>query len=191
MWHTPASCVPWFMKPIWATTWQNQQNDCAPSEDLDQLGVRSVWSESLLCAQWVAKDLSFLHADSEDWSDWADAQADLSLRWAHRPHYWFCHVAAHITKILFWENPELLPTLFLLCHVSSLQFFQIIKFHFRYSVIWYNMTKLTPDREIRFYASQLETCCVTIVQHKYMYDVSVSKLTLLFLVYNSKNLKFP
>ena len=25
----------------------------------------------------------FLHADSEDWSDWADAQADPSLRWAH------------------------------------------------------------------------------------------------------------
>ena len=27
---------------------------------------RSVWSESSLCAQWVAKDPSFLHADSED-----------------------------------------------------------------------------------------------------------------------------
>ena len=40
-------------------------------------------SESLLCAQWVAKDPSFLHAYSEDWSDWVDARADLSLRWAH------------------------------------------------------------------------------------------------------------
>ena len=30
------------------------------------LGIRPVWSESSLCAQWVAKDLSFLHADSED-----------------------------------------------------------------------------------------------------------------------------
>ena len=42
--------------------------------------LRSFWetvlSESSLCAQWVAKDPSFLHADSEDWSDWADAQAD-------------------------------------------------------------------------------------------------------------------
>ena len=53
----------------WAATWQNQQNECAPSKD-------PVWSESLLCAQWVAKDPSFLHADSEDWSDWVDAQAD-------------------------------------------------------------------------------------------------------------------
>ena len=43
----------------------------------------SVWSESSLCTQWVAKDPSFLHADSKDWSDWAEAQADLNLRWAH------------------------------------------------------------------------------------------------------------
>ena len=47
------------------------------------LGIRPVWSESSMCAQWVAKDPSFLHADREDWSDWADAQADLSLCWAH------------------------------------------------------------------------------------------------------------
>ena len=49
---------------IWAASWQNQQNDCAPSED-------SVWSEFSLCAQWVAQDPRFRHADSEDWSDWA------------------------------------------------------------------------------------------------------------------------
>ena len=47
------------------------------------LGIRPVWSESSLCAQWVAKEPGFLHTDSEDWSDWADTQADLSLRWAH------------------------------------------------------------------------------------------------------------
>ena len=28
------------------------------------------------------------------WSDWADAQADLSLRWAHWSFCWFCHEAA-------------------------------------------------------------------------------------------------
>ena len=47
------------------------------------LCIRPVWSESLLSTQWLAKDPSFFHADNEDWSDWADAQADLSLRWAH------------------------------------------------------------------------------------------------------------
>ena len=42
------------------SAWQNQQNYCAPSS------IRPVWSVSLLCAQWVAKDQRFLHADTED-----------------------------------------------------------------------------------------------------------------------------
>ena len=48
----------------------------------------------------------FLHADSEDW---ADAQIDLSLRWAHRPYCWFCHEAAHLTlrrHINVFTNPS-------------------------------------------------------------------------------------
>ena len=40
-------------KNMWAATWQNQQNECAPSEDSDQ-------------PQWIAKDPRFLHAASED-----------------------------------------------------------------------------------------------------------------------------
>ena len=51
-----------------------------PAETQISLGIRPVWSESSLCAQWVDKDPSFIHADSEDWSDWVH---DLSLRWAH------------------------------------------------------------------------------------------------------------
>ena len=30
------------------------------------MGIRPVWSESSLCAQWVAMDPSFLHTNSED-----------------------------------------------------------------------------------------------------------------------------
>ena len=57
----------WRNKEItWATIWQNQQNERAPSEDSDQPGIRPVWSESSLCTQWVAKDPRFLHADSKD-----------------------------------------------------------------------------------------------------------------------------
>ena len=37
-----------------------------PAKTQISLGIRPVWPESLLCAQLVAKDLSFLHADSED-----------------------------------------------------------------------------------------------------------------------------
>ena len=51
---------------LWATTWQNQQNECAPAKTQISLGIRPVWSESSLCAQCVAKDLMLLHADSED-----------------------------------------------------------------------------------------------------------------------------
>ena len=140
----------------WAATCQNQQNDLRPAKTQISLSIRPVWSESSLCAQWVAKDQNFLHADSEDsdqtsghgvagsnpaggeilsepkrrfiaqsfscssfhrlevteillkgrktlthpsiWSDWADAQADLSLRWACTPFCWVCHVAAQLCK---------------------------------------------------------------------------------------------
>ena len=64
-------------KIIWATACQNQRNDlCA------QRRLRSDWAsaqsdQSLLCAQLVAMDPRFLHADGELWSDLADAQADL------------------------------------------------------------------------------------------------------------------
>ena len=37
-----------------------------PAKTQISLGIRPVWSEFSLCAQWVGKDLSFLHADSED-----------------------------------------------------------------------------------------------------------------------------
>ena len=47
---------------------------CEPPHDktnkmsvrLAKTQISPVWSESSLCAQWVAKDPSFLHADSED-----------------------------------------------------------------------------------------------------------------------------
>ena len=48
----------------WAASWQNQQNDCAPSEDSDQPGHPS--SQIRFFAVRSAKDPSFLHADSED-----------------------------------------------------------------------------------------------------------------------------
>ena len=72
-----------------------------PAKTQISLGVRPVWSESLLCAQWVAKDPSFLNADSEDWSDWAKAKADLSLHWAHMPFCWICH-ALVLKSVNFW-----------------------------------------------------------------------------------------
>ena len=87
-----------FMFSMWAATWQNQQNECAPVKTQISLGICPVWSESSLCAQWVAKDPMFLHADSED-SDQTGRSgcpgwSECSL-YAH-PFCWFCHVAAHV-----------------------------------------------------------------------------------------------
>ena len=95
-------------KTIWATTWQNQQNECAPSEDRISLGIRPVLSESSLCAQWVAKDPSFLHADSQD-SDqtgqmprliWVFAGCTLILL-VLSCHGSFCHIRSVIVQNIF------------------------------------------------------------------------------------------
>ena len=66
------------------------------------LAIRPDWSESSLCAQWIAKDPSFRHGDSKDWSYWADAQADLSLHWAHMPLCRFCHALAHFSDSVWF-----------------------------------------------------------------------------------------
>ena len=63
---------------------QNQQNDCAPSEDSDQPGHPSSLIRVFAVRLQKAWVFSYpLSAQRRLWSDWADAQADLSLRWAH------------------------------------------------------------------------------------------------------------
>ena len=60
------------------------------------LGVCPVWLESLLSA-WRNIGSSATHwAHCEDWSDCADAQADLSLRWVLWSFCWICHEVAEI-----------------------------------------------------------------------------------------------
>ena len=41
-----------------------------PAKAQISLGIRPVWSESSLCAQWVTKEASFRRADSENLSRW-------------------------------------------------------------------------------------------------------------------------
>ena len=76
-----------------------------PAKTQISLGIRPVWSESSLCAQWVVKNPSLLHADSED-SDQSLAvpsmgnwgQSDQSLRWAHS------HFVGFVMSRLISEN---------------------------------------------------------------------------------------
>ena len=44
----------------------NKMTAVRPAKTQISLGIRLVWSESSLCARWVAKDTAFLRADSED-----------------------------------------------------------------------------------------------------------------------------
>ena len=78
---------------ISASSWQNQQRGCAPSEDSDQPGhppsLMRVFAVSMKKA-WVLS-----YPSSTQGSLWS-VQSDLSLRWAHMPLCWFCHEAAHI-----------------------------------------------------------------------------------------------
>ena len=77
----------------WAASWQNQQNGMCAQRRQISLGICPVWSESSL-EESVSPWLPIKSPVKTD--DWADAQADLSLRWAHMPFCWFCHDVAHI-----------------------------------------------------------------------------------------------
>ena len=92
----------------WAAIWQNQQNDCAPSEDSDQPGhppsLIRVFAVHMK-KHWV---LSYpLSAQRRLWSDWADAHADLSLRWAHTHFVGFVMSwLNYVITLLVWKTKK-------------------------------------------------------------------------------------
>ena len=63
-----------------AATWQNQQNEWVPSEDSDPPSLIRVFAVCMKKA-WVLRYP--LSTQRRHWLDWADAQADLNLRWVH------------------------------------------------------------------------------------------------------------
>ena len=75
---------------IWASTRKKQENFMSAQRRLKSVWASAQSDQPSLCAQWVAKDPSCLHADSEDWSEWADMT-----------FYWFCRGLAHISLIIF------------------------------------------------------------------------------------------
>ena len=75
---------------------------CAPSEDSDQPGH----PPSLIRVFAVRlKKAMILSAQRRLWSDWADAQADLSLRWAHN-HIVVFSRGGSICFLMFFFHPE-------------------------------------------------------------------------------------
>ena len=84
---------------IWGTTWQNQQSDCAPNEDLDQPGHPPNLIRVFAVCMKKAWVLSYpLGAQRRHRSDWAGAQADLILRWAHS--HFFGFVMSRLNQII-------------------------------------------------------------------------------------------
>ena len=70
--------------------------NCAPSEDSDQPAyMHNLIRAFAVCLKNIGS-LATHKAHSGDRSNWVDAQADLSLRWAHRSFCWFCCAAAQI-----------------------------------------------------------------------------------------------
>ena len=94
----------------WASARQNLQKGMGA-----QWRLRSAWAstrsdQSSLSAWRKLGSLATHWAHSEDWSDWADAQANLSLRLAHMPFCWFCHALTQMSVSLIG---------FSLCFVSA------------------------------------------------------------------------
>ena len=83
-------------KPTWATAWQNQQNDLCTQQRLGSAWASAQSDQSSLSTWRNLGSLAPHWVHSEDWSDWVDAQADLSLHWAHWTFCWFCLAATHI-----------------------------------------------------------------------------------------------
>ena len=93
---------------------KNQQSDCAPSEDSDQPGHPPSLIRVFAVRMKKALVLSYpLSAQRRLWSDWADAQADLSLRWAHSHFAGFVLSRLILKYIDLHENSVSICLLFL------------------------------------------------------------------------------
>ena len=72
---------------------------CAPSEDSYQPGHPPSLIRVFAVRMKKRWELGYpVSAQRRLWSDWADAQADLSLRWTDMPHCWFW-AAAHMSCV--------------------------------------------------------------------------------------------
>ena len=81
---------------------------CDPANTQISLGIPPVWSESSLCAQCVAKDPSFPHADSED----ADQTGRMpGLIWIFTGR--MCHFVGFVTRQLNFMMSQYLVWVFL------------------------------------------------------------------------------
>ena len=70
-----------------------------PAKTQISLGICPVWSESSLCAQWVAEDPSFPHATAKTLIRLGGCLGWSESSLGAQPFGWFCHVALHISRM--------------------------------------------------------------------------------------------
>ena len=88
-----------------------------PAKTQISLGISPVWSELSLSTWRNFGSLATHWAQSKDGSDWADAQADLSLRWVHMPFCWF--VMRRLKWIVTAAGHLSLLDIFLICYILN------------------------------------------------------------------------
>ena len=73
-----------------------------PAKTQISQGIHPFWSGFAVRMKkpWALNFL--LSAQWKLWSDWADVQADPSLRWAQRSFCWFCHEGLISTSMYLW-----------------------------------------------------------------------------------------
>ena len=77
---------------------------CAPSEDSDQPGhPSSVIRVFAVCFMGSLGHNASSCGQRRLLSDWANAQADLSLCWAHGPYCWFCRAVAQMFIMIHYK----------------------------------------------------------------------------------------
>ena len=106
----------------WAAAWQNKQNDCAPSKDSDQPGhapslirVFAVRMKKHWVLSYPLRELWRL------WSDWADAQADLSLLW--RKGHFVGFVLKWLIFHVFYNSPFFMVDLLVEIEIRDVWYF--------------------------------------------------------------------
>ena len=112
----------------------------APSEDSDQPGHSPSLIRVFAVRLKKTRILSYqLSAQQKDCSDWADAQADLSLRWAHRSFCWFGHEAAHfflrVLGTITWWQPSRRGSTNSTSNTTNMQQFFTWNIHYRITVL--------------------------------------------------------
>ena len=91
MWNSADSSLPTFRNLRFIENMSHDMTKSTKWHDSDQPGHSPSLSYPLSALRRLG-------------SDWADAQADLSLRWAHNQFCWFCHEAAQLS--LQWQRKE-------------------------------------------------------------------------------------